>query len=318
LFCSASIGIALSNAGYQAAEEIVRDADTAMYMAKSRGKAQWAVFDGAMRQRIIQRLQMEHDLRKAMELGQFAVQYQPKIQLHSGELCGFEALVRWNHPERGLLMPEEFIPLAEETGLISAIGLWVLGEACRQTRRWQLAHPGRRAVEISVNVSARQFRQANFVDEVARVLEESGLRPDSLQLEITETVLLDDLKTAVTTLKRLKALGVGLKVDDFGTGYSCLRYLCKLPFDSLKIDRSFTENLAGDSGKSSEVVKTILVMAHNLGMEVVAEGVEDAEQARQLEKLGCEFAQGFYFSKPLSAAEAGNLLAQSASRQNLS
>jgi diguanylate cyclase (GGDEF)-like protein/PAS domain S-box-containing protein len=317
VFCSASVGIALAGNGCPAPEEILRDADTAMCAAKSRGKAQWAVFDGSMREQVLDRLQMESDLSSALERGQFEIVYQPKVNLGSGALCGFEALLRWRHPERGLLMPEQFIPLAEETGLIFPIGLWALREACLQARRWQLEYPGGTPIEISVNVSPRQFRQTDLVKQVAHVLEESGLAPASLQLEVTESVLLDDLDSALATLARLKELGVGLKIDDFGTGYSCLRYLCKLPFDSIKIDRSFTEHLAEEDSKGAEVVRTIVEMAHKLGMSVVAEGVEDPAQADRLRELGCEFAQGYHYCPPVAAEEAERLIRQPEAWENL-
>lgn len=305
---SMSIGITLSTPEYSTPDELIRDADLAMYTAKARGKSQWVAFDDPMREQVLARLQLENDLQRALERNEMIIHYQPKVHLDSGRLRGFEALVRWNHPKHGLLGPYHFIPLAEETGQICEIGLWVLREACRQVRQWQLMYAAEPVLEVSVNVSVRQFRQPDLVEQVERTLAETGLAPKTLQLEVTESVLLEDVENAVTILKRLKDLGVGLKVDDFGTGYSCLQYLCRLPFDTLKIDRTFTMAMTETDSKYPEIVKTILAMAHNLGMDVVAEGVERSDQVDLLRELGCEFAQGYFFSRPVSAAEAEALV----------
>lgn len=307
VFTSASIGIVLSHPECEGPLELLRDADTAMYRAKSLGKARYVVFDAEMRSRVIRRLETETDLRRALERDQFVLFYQPKVDLASGELAGFEALLRWLHPERGLILPADFIPLAEETGLIVPIGEWVLRQACQAARRWQgHAHP--EPLEVSVNVSARQFRQPGLPGIIGRILEETGLDPRVLQLEVTESVLIDDVDAALPTFSAIKAMGVGLKIDDFGTGYSSLNYLAHLPFDTLKIDRTFVVAICHDE-QSLELVKTILELARNLGMRVVAEGVETEGQAASLQQLGCNFAQGFYFSKPLPVEEVDQLVA---------
>jgi len=306
--CSASIGIAFGGPDYTDPEDIVRDADTAMYVAKSRGKGFWVVFEGAMRDRARARLEMETDLRKALEEGQFRVVYQSRVHMATGRIRGFEALARWMHPERGLIGPNEFIPVAEETGLINELGLWVLRESCRQMRAWHDSFPNDPPFDISVNVSALQCQEPELAAEVRQILLETGLPAASLQLEITESLLLTDLDQAKRVLSSLKALGVGLKVDDFGTGYSCLRYLSTLPFDSLKIDRSFTLGLSDGERESEELVKTIIAMARNLKLEAIAEGVENMEQVERLKALGCEYGQGFYYSRPVDADHAAALL----------
>lgn len=308
VFCTISIGIALSTIGYERGADMLRDADTAMYTAKTMGKARWTVFDQQMRERVVASLELENDLRRGIERGELEVHYQPKMHLMSGMICGFEALVRWKHPTRGLLQPNSFIPIAEETGLIVPLGVWVLREACWQMRRWNDQFPSNHPLEMSVNLSVRQFRQPDLVEHVAAILKETGLDPSMLQLELTESVLLESYEAALDALKRLKALGIGLKLDDFGTGYSSLNYLCRLPFDALKIDRSFTIDLSTPDG-SIEVVRTILAMAHKLGMDVVAEGIEEKDQLARLQSLGCKFGQGYFFSKPLEQNLAGQLLA---------
>jgi EAL domain-containing protein (putative c-di-GMP-specific phosphodiesterase class I) len=302
-FTGASIGIASASPEYASAEEILRDADTAMYRAKALGRSCYVVFDAELRARAVRRLELEQDLRKALERGELVVYYQPKIELGTGALCGFEALLRWRHPRRGLLGPAEFIPIAEETGLIVPIGLWVLREACRTLRSWLDELAGHRRLEVSVNVSARQFRQPDLVDKVAEILAETGLPPERLQLEITETVLMEDRRAALSVLERLKALGVGLKIDDFGTGYSSLNCLSEFPFDSLKIDRSFVLHL-GQDDDALEVIKAILSLGETLRLEVVAEGIETATQLEALQELGCRFGQGYYFAAPLDPESA--------------
>jgi len=308
-FTGASIGIAEGTPEYASAMEILRDADTAMYRAKALGRSCCVVFDAEMRARAIERLELENDLRKALERHELVVYYQPKMELAGGALRGFEALLRWRHPKRGLLGPSEFIPIAEETGLIVPIGLWTLREACRTMRRWLDEFPQPSRLEMSVNVSARQFRQPDFVDQVAQILAETGLSPERLQLEITETVLMEDRRAALSVLERLKALGVGLKIDDFGTGYSSLNYLSEFPFDSLKIDRSFVLHL-GQDNNALEVVKTILSLGETLRLEVVAEGVETIEQLETLKELGCRFGQGYYFAAPMDAESARTFAAE--------
>ena len=308
LFVTASVGIALSATGSQRPQEILRDADVAMYQAKTMGKARYAVFEPSMNAGARARLELENDLRRAIEAGEFRVFYQPKVVLGSGRIAGVEALVRWEHPSRGLVSPHEFIPVAEETGLIIPIGTWILGEACRQACRWQEQYPSASPLLMNVNLSARQFRQLDLVEEVARVLRETGLNPSSLELEMTESVMLDDVNTTGETLRQLKDLGVRIALDDFGTGYSSLSYLTRVPVDTLKIDRSFVGRL-GHEVEATAIVQTIITLAKELGMEVVAEGVERVEQLAQLREMECDLAQGYYFARPLSRKSMPELLA---------
>jgi diguanylate cyclase (GGDEF)-like protein len=309
IFCTVSVGIAPCGPAYRSAAELVRDADTAMYTAKSKGRARCEVFDETMHVRVVERLQLENDLRHALENRELSVHYQPKVRLTDRRLCGFEALARWRHPRRGWIPPVEFIPVAEETGLIHELDMWILRQACSQMKRWHTEYPCDPPLSISVNLSPRQFSQARLVEQIAEVLQETGLQPPALRLEITESVLMDDQQVARDILTRLKALGVGLKIDDFGTGYSSLAYLAQLPFDTMKIDRSFTLQLEGGDC-NTEIVKSILDMAHSLGMQVVAEGVEENEQITRLISMGCEFGQGFLFSRAVPAHEAECLVAQ--------
>lgn len=310
VYCSLSIGIVLATQDSDEASALLRDADTAMYAAKAEGGGRWAVFEPAMQDRVRLRLQTETDLRHALERGELRVFYQPRVLLETGEIRGFEALVRWSHPARGLITPAEFIPVAEETGLIVDIGMWVLREACRQMREWHVRYHHAPPLDIAVNLSVRQCREPDLVGQIKEVLEETGIPPECLHLELTESLLLEDVEAAKALLQDLKALGVGLKIDDFGTGYSSLRYLCDLPFDTLKIDRSFTVQLAAGSGDSGEtsVIKTIIAMAQNMHMGVIAEGVESGEHVERLLEFGCQFGQGYFFSKPISAEDTERLL----------
>jgi len=308
VFTSVSIGIALSNSLYEQAEEILRDADTAMYRAKSLGKARYEVFDADMRASVMARLQLETDLRHALERGEFRNFYQPIVALSSGEIAGFEALLRWEHPTRGLLGPDEFIPVAEETGLIRELGWWNLREACRQMSEWKAALVTHPLLTVSVNLSAKQFLQPNLVEDVRKLLDELALPPGTLKLEITESTVMADPAAAVEMLQQIKALGIHLAIDDFGTGYSSLSYLHRFPLDTLKIDRSFISGM-GDDGEGMEIARTILPMANNLRLDVVAEGVETVQQVTLLKKLQCKYAQGYYFSRPLSADGIASLLA---------
>jgi diguanylate cyclase (GGDEF)-like protein/PAS domain S-box-containing protein len=308
VFTTLSIGIAPSSTGYDRAEDILRDADTAMYRAKSLGKARHEIFDKAMHARAINLLQLETDLRKAIEHQEFFIQYQPIVDLDNFSLRGFEALVRWRHPERGFISPIDFIPVAEETGMIIQIGEWVLREACRQIQRWQVVFPSDPPLFISVNLSGKQFTQADLIHEVAYILSETRIDPHSLKLEITESMVMENIEAATEMLNELRALGVQLSIDDFGTGYSSLSYLHRFPIDTLKIDRSFVTQMS-ENNENAEIVRTIVMLAQNLGMDVVAEGVETNEQLALLRKLGCENGQGYFFSKPLDVAGAEKIIA---------
>jgi diguanylate cyclase (GGDEF)-like protein/PAS domain S-box-containing protein len=307
VFTSASIGIALSNNRYETAEDVLRDADTAMYRAKAEGKARYEVFDMVMHARVVALLQLENDLRRAIERAEFCLHYQPIVTLADGRVRGFEALVRWQHPERGLVRPGEFIPVAEETGLIVPLGRWVLQAACAQMRRWQQLSPAHRDLRLSVNLSGKQFAQADLCEQIEHTLAVTGFDPHCLQLEITESVLMENATNIVPMLSHLRALGVELALDDFGTGYSSLSYLRRFPIQTLKIDRSF---MRGDE-ESAEIVRTIILLARNMRKDVVAEGVETPSQLATLRALDCPYAQGYLFSPPQDAATAEKLLKQS-------
>jgi diguanylate cyclase (GGDEF)-like protein len=309
VFTTASIGIALGEIGYEHPEDILRDADTAMYRAKESGKARFEMFDTSMHARALNLLRLENDLRRAIERQEFCVHYQPIVALEDGHISGFEALVRWRHPERGFISPAEFISVAEDTNLIIPLGLWVLNEACLQMVRWQWQSPGNKLLTLSVNLSGKQFTQPDLVERIELILAETGLDPRRLKLEITESVVMENAEAAIAMLVRLKSLGVQLSIDDFGTGYSSLSYLHRFPIDTLKIDRSFV-NLIHAGAENSEIVRTIRTLAGNMGMDVVAEGIETLDQLSQLMELKCEYGQGYLFSKPLEAAAADQLLAR--------
>jgi diguanylate cyclase (GGDEF)-like protein len=302
VYITTSIGITLGNGNYTDPENVLRDADTAMYRAKEGGKARFEMFDSTMHSHAVALLKLENDLRRAIERNEFQVYYQPIICLETDELYGFEALVRWNHPERGLVSPDTFIPVAEETGLIVDIGQQILYESCRQTREWHLAWPGK-PLTISVNLSAKQFAQPDLIGQVKRILAKTGLAAEYVKLEITESVVMKNAEIATAMLMQLCALGVHLSIDDFGTGYSSLSYLHRFPVKTLKIDRSFIGRM-GQGGENSEIVRTINTLAQNLGMEVVAEGVETVEQLEQLKSMNCTLGQGYLFSRPLDANAA--------------
>ncbi|MBD2327360.1 EAL domain-containing protein [Alkalinema sp. FACHB-956] len=309
VFTTVSIGIALSTTAFDHTEDLLRGADIAMYRAKALGKACHEVFDTEMHGHVMALMQLENDLRRAIEREEFQVYYQPIVSLTTGRVTGFEALIRWQHPDRGLISPAQFIPLAEETGLIIPMGRWVLREACRQLGRWQTQYPHHQPLSVSVNLSSRQFSQAGVIEMINEILEESGLPPACLKLEITETAIMENTASAMDTLSKLKAMGVKLSVDDFGTGYSSLGYLYRFPMDVLKIDRSFISRVDID-GEKLELVRTIITLAWNLGMEVIAEGVETTKQLAQLKMLKCEYGQGYLFSKPMSPQDAEQFLAQ--------
>jgi len=309
MFVSASIGIALGSSG-NTPEDLLRNADTAMYHAKSNGKARFEFFSDGLRAQAITRFETETGLRKAIDENQLVVYYQPIVSLANHCICGYEALVRWNHPERGLVAPGEFIPIAEESDLILLLGRWVLREACRQMAEWQLQNPAEPPLVISVNVSARQLSDPRLVEDVELALAESGLRHESLALEMTESSIMGDAEQTLDALNRLKRMNIRLEIDDFGTGYSSLSYLQRLPFDILKIDRSFVNELGVGDGSRS-IVKAILELGHSFGMEVIAEGVETDLQLISLRQLGCIYIQGYLFSRPLDADAANRFYRKS-------
>jgi diguanylate cyclase (GGDEF)-like protein/PAS domain S-box-containing protein len=308
VFATASIGVAHGNAQYTRPLEILRDADTAMYRAKDLGRAHHVVFQPSMHARARALLQLESDLRRALDRGELRLTYQPVVSLRTGAVAGCEALCVWQHPTRGRVTPTEFIPVAEETGLIVPLGAWVLQEACRAAREWTRALPPKSPFSMAVNISARQLLQPALLDHVRSALESSGLDGDYLRLEITESVIMENAGPATLLLSQLRNLHVHLLLDDFGTGYSSLGYLHNFRFDTLKIDRSFVSKF-DSGGRQAEIVRTIVALARTLGMEVVAEGVETAQQASQLQQLQCDYAQGFLFSRPIEPDAFGELLA---------
>jgi diguanylate cyclase (GGDEF)-like protein/PAS domain S-box-containing protein len=307
IFCSVSVGIALSSTGYTRPEEMLRDADTAMYRAKSNGRSRHEVFDADMHRRAVALLQLETDLRRALERNECRVYYQPVVALHSRQLTGVEALIRWQHPHRGMVMPDVFIPMAEETGLIGPLGIWVLREACRQMKDWHTRFPQQPPLLVSVNMSTRQLAQPDLVERVQAILDETQLDPRTLVLEITESAIMQNLKAGAEVIRRLHELGVRFNIDDFGTGYSSLSYLQSFPVDTLKVDRSFISRMNSERGQC-EIVRAIVALAQNLGIAVTAEGVETVEQITALLALNCDSAQGFFFAPPLPAAEVEKLI----------
>jgi diguanylate cyclase (GGDEF)-like protein/PAS domain S-box-containing protein len=306
LFVTASIGIRYSSGGDEQPEDLLRDADTAMYSAKALGKAQYQEFDARMHSQALTLLQIESDLRRAIDRQEFQVNYQPIVSLESGRIRGFEALVRWRHPERGLIAPSDFIPIAEETGLIIPIGRWVLKQACLQMRKWQDALPITRQMKISVNLSCKQFMQPTIVRQVLETLLETGLDPTSLKLEITESVMMERGDYAMDVLDQLSKAGVELSLDDFGTGYSSLSYIQHFPVTALKIDQSFIKRIGGE--QNGEIVRAVISLAQNLGLEVVAEGIETVLQLDLLKALGCAQGQGYYFSEAVGEESATALI----------
>ncbi len=341
VYTTASIGIALSMLWYECPEDILRDADIAMYRAKARGKARSVVFNKTMHRNAVNRLQLETDLRQAIPRQELQLYYQPIVSLATGRITGFEALARWQHPTRGMVSPSEFIPIAEETGLILPIGEWVLREACTRAKDWQLAFPSQKPLSISVNLSGRQFLQPNLSEKIDQILRETGIERQSLKLEITESAIMENAESArdrdspmvaiLATvnseslgtdydkspsgiLDQLRSLGVQLGIDDFGTGYSSLSRLYRFPINTLKIDQSFIKRMDIDSeGKHGtsprKIVRAIVTLAHNLGLDVTAEGIETPQQLAELRKLGCESGQGYFFSRPLDAMKAEALIA---------
>jgi EAL domain-containing protein (putative c-di-GMP-specific phosphodiesterase class I) len=311
VFATVSTGIALNSPAQEQAADLLRHADLAMYRAKHRGKARYEVFEPSMDAKAVERLMLETGLRRALIRQQFRVYYQPIVALENDKVAGVEALVRWEHPQRGLLLPEAFLSVAEETGLIIRIGQWVLREAGKQARIWQERYPGTPPLTISVNLSTREFFHPKLV---AEVLKESEIDPASLQLEIPEGVMTTSgTYSADRTLRNLKRMGVQLAIDDFGLGYSSLSYLKRFPVDFLKIDRSFVEELGREPNgvsKDTEIVKAMIDLTHALGLKVIAEGVENAEQLTRLRQMKCDLAQGNYFSEPLPSEALAVILDQ--------
>ncbi|NES69615.1 MAG: bifunctional diguanylate cyclase/phosphodiesterase, partial [Okeania sp. SIO2D1] len=315
LFITSSMGIVISSDDYQWAGDLLRDANIAMDRAKAQNQGSYLVFTRTMHNNVTEKMQLEHDLRHAVEMledlaspvtNNFLLNYQPIISLCTGKLLGFEALVRWRHPERGIISPVKFIPLAEETGLILPLGQWVLWEACRQLQEWQEIY-SQNDLTIAVNISGKQFSQPNLILHIQRILQQTGINSQRLKIEITESVVMDNAESAITVLSQLQELGIQLSVDDFGTGYSSLSYLHRFPINTLKVDKSFVTNM-GVNGENCEIVRAIITLAHSLGLDVVAEGIETEQQLTQLKNLGCEYGQGYLFSKPVDAAGATALL----------
>jgi diguanylate cyclase (GGDEF)-like protein/PAS domain S-box-containing protein len=307
VFITASIGVALSTCGYEHAEDVLRDADTAIYRAKRICRARYEIFDKGMHVKAADLMQIETDLWRALERDELTLDYQPIVSLQTGRIAGFEALLRWLHPSRGMVSPLEFISVAEETGLIIPMGQWVLNQACRQTREWQKRYPQKPPLQISVNLSPKQFMQRDLIDQISLALDGGGLSPASLKVEITEGMVMQNVESTMQMLGQLQALGVAISLDDFGTGYSSLSYLHRFPISTLKIDQSFVSSMSNNQ-ESLEIVRTILGLARNLKMEVIAEGVETLEQAVELRAMNCEYGQGYYFSKALNANSAVSFL----------
>ena len=307
---TASVGVVLSPADYNNPEDLLRNATIAMYRAKESGRDRFKVFNSKMLERAVRVMNLESELRSGIANNEFTLMFQPVLHLKTERLIGFEALVRWLHPERGLVGPGEFIPLAEETGLIVEIGRWVLERACATLATWIATIPGAQDIVMSVNISGKQFSQAGLIEQVRRTLDYSGLDARNLKLEITETAIMDNAALAIERLVRLKNLGLTLSIDDFGTGYSSMSYLQKFPLDNLKIDLSFVRMME-IAPENIEIVKAIIDLAHNLGLEVVAEGVENLVQKQLLTKLGCEYGQGYLFARPVDQAQAAELIRKS-------
>ncbi|MGI9035830.1 MAG: putative bifunctional diguanylate cyclase/phosphodiesterase [Pyrinomonadaceae bacterium] len=308
IFTKLHIGIAPLESDYKIPEEILRDADIAMHYAKDKEIA-IAVFNTEIRDRFLGKIRLEADLRQAIERREFSMYYQPLISLEDGSLIGFEALLRWQHPKRDFVPPIEFIPVAEDSGLIIPITEWILRETTDQLAEWQKIAPNYRDLIVSVNISGKHLAQDGLISEVAKALQNSQIKPSCLKLEITESVAMENAERTIVILTKLKELGVRLSIDDFGTGYSSLSYLHRLPFDALKIDRSFV-NAVGAGGENSEILQTIIALAKNLKMQSIAEGIETENQLQILRNLDCDFAQGYLFSKPLPKEEMETQLYQ--------
>lgn len=295
---SASIGIVLGSAAYENGTDLLRDADTAMYHAKKNGKAQYSIFQPDMYAQTLNLLHLESALQKALDHQELFLHYQPIVALDTSTIVGFEALIRWNHPERGLISPDEFIPVAEDSGLILIIGEWVLQEACRQLKEWHVRFPDHAGLTMSVNLTGKQLKEHHFLATVDRILAETELQGQFLNLELTENMLIEDTETTIYTLNQLRERQIHLSIDDFGKGYSSLSYLHRLPVSTLKIDRLFMHQLDADP-EDFDIVRGIVILAHSLGLNIIAEGIETAQQLSQLQTVNCEFGQGFYFAPPL-------------------
>jgi diguanylate cyclase (GGDEF)-like protein/PAS domain S-box-containing protein len=307
IYATVSIGIALSSTGYRCPDDVVRDAEIAMHRAKAYGKACHVIFDTPMHTRAMERLRVETELHQALEKGEFVLHYQPIVRLQNGRVHGFEALIRWNKPGCGFVSPDQFIPIAEETDLILRLGDLVLNQACEQMQQWREQFPNYGPLLMSVNLSGKEFLQPNLVAKINTVLQSTGLSAESLKLEITESVIMNNASEAAAMLQQLRALGAQISIDDFGTGYCSLSYLHTFPLDVLKVDQSFVSRMS-DAKTNAEIVRTIIVLAHNLGLEVIAEGVETTADAERLKALGCEYAQGYYYARPLTPEQATKVL----------
>jgi predicted signal transduction protein with EAL and GGDEF domain len=310
----ASIGIAISNTGLEEADDLLRNADVSMYVAKSNGKGNYVVFQPRMHAEVLAQLELESDLHRAFSREEFTIYYQPTVDLRSERIVGMEALLRWKHPQRGLVHPEEFISTTEETGLILTLGRWVLRCSCHQARAWQLQHPMQPPLMLNVNVSASQLKHPDFVSDVAQVLEESGLDPQSLILEITESVLMNDAEVTMGTIRGLKELGVRLAIDDFGTGYSSLGYIRRFEIDILKIDKSFLKSI-GTRAEEPSLAQAVIQLGRSLGLQTIAEGIETAEQLELLQVMDCDLGQGYLFAGPLDPDSMDALLSKASMDQ---
>ena len=306
---SVSIGIALSTQAHERPEDVLKDADVAMRRAKSLGGSRCEVFDEAMHTRAVGRMKLESDLRAALSERQFRVHYQPMVQLDSRRIVSFEALLRWDHPTQGLISPYRFIEAAEDTGILVSIGHWLIIQACRQLREWEVNDYSGQPMHVTVNVSARQFADARLVNDIQDALQQTGINPSRLQLEMTESIAATDPKLTITVLSHLKHMGIGVVLDDFGTGSTSLRGLTQFPLDALKIDRSLVREMQTDRAASS-IVELIITLAHKMGLKVIAEGIETPRQVERLVELGCEFGQGYYFSQPMEPKAALQFMRQ--------
>ena len=309
VYTSASIGITLGSEEYTDSAVLLRDADAALYYAKSLGRARFELFDTKMHDDAVTRLQMQSELRSAINNEEFVVHFQPIISLQDGNIAWFEALVRWQHPQRGLLFPDSFVPLAEDTGLIISIDHFVLREACRQIRVWLDRFPDDSRVSVSVNLSANQFNDSSLPSFIQGVLDEEGVDGQRLRIEITESMVMGSVDSARETIQRLREIGVHVHMDDFGTGYSSLSVLHSFAFNKIKIDRSFVQRMGGEGSDSPDLILAIIAMAHSLNLQVVGEGIETAEQLATLREMGCDFGQGYFFARPGASTSIDELMA---------